>query len=113
MTDRRGDVVATLFPFADGVSAKKRPALICAGPWRVTSTIEVCWVVMITTTILKGWPGDLKVPDPTTAGLPVPSIIRTLKLACIDTRNITRTIGTLDKATLAAVQRNIQKRLRG
>lgn len=106
-----GEVVVTLFPFADGVSAKKRPALLCAGPWRVTKTIEVCWVAMITTTILKGWPGDIDVTDPAAAGLPVASIVRPLKLACIDTRNISHKIGALDTATLRTVQRNIRKHL--
>ena len=101
----------TLFPFADGMSAKKRPALICAGPWRTAKTIEVCWVVMITTTILKGWPGDIDVLDPTGAGLPVVSIIRTLKLACIDTRNIDHKIGALDPVTLHTVQKNVREHL--
>ena len=111
MAHRHGDVVMTVFPFADGMSAKKRPALICAGPWRITKTIEVCWAVMITTTVLKGWPGDIDVSDRTAAGLPVASIIRTLKLACIDTRNITHKIGVLDSVTLRTVQKNIRKHL--
>ena len=111
MIHRHGDVVMTLFPFADGVSAKKRPAVVCAGPWRTAKTIEICWVVMITTTILKGWPGDVDVPDSKRAGLPVVSIIRTLKLACIDTRNIKHKIGVLDPVTLDTVQKNIRKHL--
>jgi len=111
MTYRHGDVVMTLFPFADGMSAKKRPAVICAGPWRVTKTIEICWVAMITTTILKGWPGDIDVADPARAGLPVVSIVRTLKLACIDTGNIVHKIGLLDPVTVDTVQKNIHKHL--
>lgn len=111
MAHNNGDIVVTLFPFADGVSAKERPALICAGPWRVARNIEVCWVVMITTTVLKGWPSDIEVSDLSAAGLPVASIVRTLKIACIDVHNITRKIGVLDSRSLHAVRREVWKHL--
>ncbi|HEY4516654.1 MAG TPA: type II toxin-antitoxin system PemK/MazF family toxin [Candidatus Paceibacterota bacterium] len=111
MEHRRGDVVVTLFPFADGTFAKERPALIVIGPWRAAKSVEVCWAAMITTTILKGWPGDIDVPDLASAGLPISSIVRTLKLACIDMRNITRKVGTLDSDTLRAVRKSISARV--
>ena len=108
MVYQRGDVVVTLFPFADGILAKERPALLFAGPWRVTRTIEVCWCLMITTTVLKGWPGDTDIPNLNKAGLPVPSIIRTLKFACVDTKNIAKKIGILDAKTLRAVRKEVR-----
>ena len=103
MVYQRGDVVVTLFPFADGILAKERPELLFAGPWRVTRTIEVCWCLMITTSVLKGWPGDVDIPNLNKAGLPVPSIVRTLKFTCVDTKNITKKIGVLDARTLRVV----------
>jgi|SRR3989344_5192512 mRNA interferase MazF len=112
MPYRRRDVVVTLFPFADGHSAKERPALVCAGPWRIGPTIEVCWVAMITTTVLKGWPGDTDIPNLIKTGLPVPSIVRTLKLACIDTRNITKKAGLLDLKTFRAAERQIRAHMK-
>ncbi len=104
----KGDVIVTLFPFADGAEAKKRPAVVCAGPWRISGDIEVCWVAMITTTTLKGWPGDVDIPDIQAVGLPVQSIIRTLKIACIDTRNIMGTIGQLDAKTFGTIRKQIR-----
>ena len=42
------------------------------------------WVVMITSAENRGWPDDVPVADLTTAGLPVPSLIRCAKIATID-----------------------------
>ena len=111
MAYRPGDIVVTLFPFADQALAKERPAVVCAGPWVVSDTIEICWVAMITTTELKGWRGDIEVPDIRAVGLPVPSIIRTLKIACIDTGAITKKLGSLDTETQHGVQDQIRAHL--
>ena len=108
MSHQRGDVVITLFPFADGLESKRRPALVCSGPWRVKKSIEVCWISMITTTVLKGWPGDIDIGDLKTAGLPRSSIVRVLKVACIDTRNIIKKVGKLDRETLQAVEKEMR-----
>ena len=99
MTHEQGDVVVTLFPFADGPLAKERPALIFGGPWKATKDFEVCWIAMITTTVLKGWPGDIDIANLSATGLPIPSIVRTLKIACIDTRAISKKAGVLDAKT--------------
>ena len=106
-----GDIVVTLFPFSDGPFYKERPALICAGPWRITPNIEVCWVAMITTTVLKGWPGDVEIPNLAKAGLPVESIVRSLKLTCIDTATTTKKAGMLDTRTLQKVLKHIKSHL--
>lgn len=108
---QKGDVIVTMFPFADGNFAKQRPAVVCAGPWRVSDRFEVCWVVMITTTILKGWPGDVDVPNNAGVGLSVPSIIRTLKIACIDTRNVIVKLDELDPKTLRVVDKHVRAHL--
>ena len=42
------------------------------------------WMVMITSAANQGWPGDVQVANLATAGLPVPSVIRTAKIATIE-----------------------------
>ena len=103
---REWDVVVTMFPFADGHAAKIRPALVYRGPWRV-GDFEVCWVLMITSADRKKWPGDALIDDIGRAGLPAASLVRVLKIACIDTRNILQKLGTLDAKTRRIVQHNL------
>ena len=47
------------------------------------------WVVMITSAENRGWPGDVPVHNLAASGLPVPSVIRTAKLATIETSDAT------------------------
>ena len=42
------------------------------------------WVVMITSAENRGWPDDVPVANLKLAGLPVPSLIRSAKIATID-----------------------------
>jgi len=42
------------------------------------------WVLMITSAENRGWDGDVIVGDLDAAGLPVPSVIRTAKIATIE-----------------------------
>ncbi len=42
------------------------------------------WVLMITSAVHRGWPGDIEIERPAEAGLPAASIVRTAKLATID-----------------------------
>lgn len=104
---QRGDVTVTLFPFADRRSAKVRPAVVYAGPWDV-SGFSVCWVLMITSAHRKRWSGDVEVVDIVAAGLPGASLVRVLKVACIDTRIIVQKLGKLDEKTQGAVQKSIR-----
>lgn len=107
---RKWDVVITLFPFADGKRAKIRPAVLYAGPWQV-GDFSVCWVLMITSALRKRWPDDVEISDLARADLPGASLVRVLKLACVDVRNIVDTLGALDTKTRRAVQQNVQKRI--
>ncbi|MBI4094061.1 type II toxin-antitoxin system PemK/MazF family toxin [Candidatus Kaiserbacteria bacterium] len=105
-TMQRGDVIVTAFPFAEGYMSKVRPAVVCGGPWNA-DYISVCWIVMITSSLRHHWPGDVRIESAAAAGLPKTSLIRTLKVACIDTRNVVKTIGSLDRKTLKAMHRAI------
>jgi mRNA interferase MazF len=40
---------------------------------------------MVTSAENRGWPGDVMISDLTEAGLPAPSVVRTAKIATIET----------------------------
>lgn len=107
---KRGDVIVTAFPFADGLRMKVRPALVYAGPWEFNG-VSISWIIMITSSLRYAWPGDVVLADTAGAGLPKTSLIRTLKIACIDTRNVVQKIGVLDKATLNRVRAETRKHI--
>ncbi|MBI5470612.1 type II toxin-antitoxin system PemK/MazF family toxin [Candidatus Kaiserbacteria bacterium] len=107
MRFKRFDVVVTAFPYADDLLMKKRPA-VCIASLRPFRNIELYWVLMITSTKLKGWQGDIAVTDLKRAGLPIPSIVRTAKIACVDASLIEKKVGILDTATKTAVQKTVQ-----
>ncbi len=56
---------------------------------------SLLWVVMITSAANRGWPGDVSLGEAyRDAGLPVPSVIRSTKIATIGARHAQR-IGKL------------------
>lgn len=96
------DVVAVPFPYADRLAGKRRPALVVST--RRLSPFGVIWLAMITSAPHSAWSCDVPVADLDRAGLPVPCVVRTAKIACIDASRIERRAGRLDKATIAAVR---------
>ena len=104
---KKWDVLVTTFPFADDARSKKRPVL-CVASFHPTKDIELYWVLMVTSTKLKGWQGDIEVHDLKRTGLPVPSIVRTTKIACVDASLIEKKAGVLDATTKEAVRRMLQ-----
>jgi mRNA interferase MazF len=72
------DIVAVPFPYIDRPTRQRRPALVV----RVASN-GLLWVLMITSAENRGWPGDVAVEGAAT-GLPVPSLIRTEKIATVE-----------------------------
>jgi mRNA interferase MazF len=85
----QGDVVKVPFPYTDRSTRQSRPALVVS-----TGALEdahgLLWVLMITSAENRGWPGDIVIANLATAGLPVPSVIRTAKIATIDAAHATR-----------------------
>ena len=65
---------------------------------------------MITSARNRGWPGDVPIDDLAEAGLPVPSLVRTEKIATIDARDA-ETIGRLAPAMRAPVSAHIRRML--
>ena len=71
------------FPYTDRATRQSRPALVVS-TGRLEEMHGLLWVVMITSAENRGWPGDVPVENLKMAGLPVPSLIRSAKIATID-----------------------------
>jgi mRNA interferase MazF len=107
MTVVRGDVVLVRFPFASGLGAKVRPALVVQSDpnnARLANTV----VVQITTNISRiGEPTQLLVDpssvDGRTSGLIAPSAISCENIATIQKSLIVRAIGRLPANLLQRV----------
>ncbi len=82
-----------------------RPALVVA-QHRAPGSPALLWVLMITSASHRRWHGDVEISDLFTAGLPVPSIVRTAKIAIIEGHDA-GTIGSLPKADRPAVRGQI------
>ena len=81
-----GDLVKVPFPYTDRSTRQRRPALIVSGP-RIQEEHGLAWVLMVTSAANRGWEGDVEIDDLPRAGLPVPSVVRSAKIATIDARD--------------------------
>jgi mRNA interferase MazF len=101
----RGDVIKVPFPYTDRATRQSRPALVVSGG-QLEDEHGLLWVVMITSAENRGWPGDVAVKSLASAGLPVPSVIRTAKIATIEASDATR-LGKVTHAVLEDVSRRL------
>ena len=101
-----GQIVRVPFPFSDATTTQHRPALVIA----TAADGFLLWVLMITSAGNRGWSGDIAIPDHAGSGLPVPSVVRTAKIATI-AAGMAETRGDLDQATLALVQGTVSRML--
>ena len=104
---KKWDVLVTAFPFADELRSKKRP-VVCIAAFNPAADIQLYWLLMVTSTRLKGWKGDIEIADIKKAGLPISSIVRTSKIACVDASLIEKRVGTLDLKTKNSVLKIVQ-----
>ena len=88
-TFEQGAVIKVPFPYTDRATRQRRPALVVSTA-RFEELHGLLWVVMITSAENRGWPDDVPIADLTTAGLPVPSLIRCGKIATIDASHASR-----------------------
>ena len=106
---KQGDVIKVPFPYTDRPTRQSRPALVVS-----TGVLEnahaLLWVVMITSAENRGWPGDVPVGNLAAAGLPVPSVIRTAKIATIAAADATR-LGNVPPTLLRQVARRLTETL--
>ncbi len=86
---KQGDVIKVPFPYTDRSTRQSRPALVVS-IGGIEDAHGLLWVAMITSAANRGWPGDVPVSNPAAAGLPVPSLIRTAKIATIEATDATK-----------------------
>jgi mRNA interferase MazF len=91
---RQADVIRVPFPYTDREARQHRPALVVSRGG-LGQGASLLWVVMITSAANRGWPGDVSLAESfAAAGLPIPSVVRTTKIATIEARHAQR-IGRL------------------
>lgn len=95
-----GDIVIVPFPFTDREATKRRPALVCSARAFNEGSKHVV-LAMITTSIAAAWPGDVRIKDLESAGLPRDSTVR-WKLFTLDASLLLRRSGTLGEADIAS-----------
>lgn len=110
-TFEQGDVIKVPFPHTDRATRQSRPALVVSTD-ALETTHGLLWVVLITSAANRGWPGDVPMKDLARAGLPAPSVIRTAKIATIQSSDATR-LGRIPATQLRQVTRRLVRLLGG
>jgi mRNA interferase MazF len=105
------DIVKLPFPYTDRPVRQRRPALVVA-TGELAAAHGLLWVAMVTSAANRGWPGDVVVSDLAGAGLPIPSIVRSAKIATIEVDDAER-LGTLAPRDREAVRHYLRERLSG
>lgn len=101
-----GSVVRVPFPYTNRDTTQHRPALVISDG--AVGSGLLLWVLMITSEQNRPWPGDVPIGEAyANAGLPVPSRIRTLKIATIETSHA-ELIGVVPAAVLDAVRAQVR-----
>lgn len=98
-----GAIVRVPFPYTDRTTRQYRPAVVVSAGGLGTNQ-SILWVVMVTSAENRRWPGDISLEvDHAGMGLPIPSLIRTTKIAAIDARDVDWR-GTIGHERLAELQ---------
>jgi mRNA interferase MazF len=104
-----GTIVRVPFPYTDRETRQRRPALVVAGDVGPDGTL--LWVLMITSAANRRWSDDVAIEQGHEAcGLPVPSLVRTAKIATIEA-GVADALGRLDDARMAQVRGVLAERL--
>jgi mRNA interferase MazF len=98
-----GDIVLLKFPFSDGKTFKRRPALIISD--LNDGDVIVCRI----TSQLYNTKNDIGIDDWKKAGLKLPSVIRVHKIATLEKDMVELVMGQIDNQTKQKVQTNIAK----
>lgn len=96
-----GDIVVVPFPYSDRFAEKRRPALVVSN--QELTAEGFVWVVMITSAKNATMRHDQPIADLRRAGLSAPSVVRPIKVACIEPARVLRRAGTLPAKEAASV----------
>lgn len=95
------------FPFVERPRLRFRPALVIT-PAIIDGKPPLIWTIMITSAANRGWPSDISIEKRfAECGLPVPSIIRTAKIAAAEA-GATRPLGRLPDDLWAEVMQRVR-----
>lgn len=107
MTFDAFDVVVVPFPFTDGPTHRRRPAVILSGSSFGSEAAHSVFA-MITSARQSSWPLDVPVSDLATAGLKVPCLVR-MKLFTLDHRLVIERKGRLAADDTLQVQDAVRR----
>lgn len=102
------DVIQVSFPYVETAEQKIRPAVIVTTP--AFHACGVAWCLMITSARHRPWPGDVEIEDLAAAGLVMPCVVRTAKIATVPI-GAARSLGFLDPLTRAKVAAMVREGL--
>ena len=108
---KQGDVILVPFPFTDLTTLKQRPALLLSADWFNVSRGD-CVVAAITSQIPSDLQPDeypLSASDLRAGGLPKPSLVRLGKLFTMSKSLFRKRLGTLPKATMVVVLKQMEQ----
>jgi mRNA interferase MazF len=108
----RFTVVRVPFPFTDRNATKNRPALVLSDAVAFNTPSGHSVMAMITSQGNAPWPLDCLIADPTSAGLPSPSLVR-FKLFTLDHRLVRGELGKLSTTDVASVRSRLALLLEG
>jgi len=109
-TFEQGDIVRVPFPYTDLETKQYRPALVVSRAG-IGGGGALLWVVMITSASNRSWHGDVPIIEGyRNVGLPAPSLIRTTKIATIESGHADR-IGRLSAKLWKRVQAQLRAHL--
>jgi mRNA interferase MazF len=100
-----GDVSKVPYPYTDRPTRQSRPALVVSAP-ALEHGHGLLWLVMITSAEHRGWPGDVAVRNLDMAGLPVASVVRTAKIATIESADAKR-LGRVSASQMGLVRQHL------
>jgi mRNA interferase MazF len=100
-----GVVIKVPFPYTDRPTRQSRPALVVSAP-ALEERHGLLWVLMITSAENRGWSGDVAVRNLAMAGLPAASVVRTAKIATIESVDAQR-LGRVSASELIAVRQHL------
>jgi mRNA interferase MazF len=105
----RWAIVTVPFPYVERPIRQRRPAVVVLTGMGAAG--DLLWVLMITAAANRGWPEDVAIDDHGAAGLPIPSIVRTAKIATIAAADV-QPLGALPVQAATRIARLLRQRLR-